>query len=176
MGREGRNHTIFEEKAWYYAFTSTDTPINPLFIKYSLNSHFRTKYCAQDLKFFSPTIKKLVKILIFSFNLHVEFEKVAATGGQEGAGEGFGNTAWQQGSSASAGEGLQSLWLTARASEIQGALMCVTCLLSLWYLSRPWRIKCQFSSSFLIGIDYRKRERDLNWPQASRMLLRNAEV
>lgn len=89
MGREGRNHTICEERA------STGTLINPLFIKYSLNSHFRTKCHAQDLKFVSPRIKTLVKILLFfNFNLHIDFEKVATTGeAQEGAGKGFGDTA-----------------------------------------------------------------------------------
>lgn len=86
MGREGRNHTICEEKAWYYAFTSTGTPINPLFTEYSLNSHFRAQCCAQHLKFVSPRMKTLVKILIFNFDLHVEFEKVAATGSPGGKG------------------------------------------------------------------------------------------
>lgn len=161
MGREGRSHTICEEKAWYYAFPSTGTPINPLFIKYSLNSHFRTKCCSQDLKFVSPRIKKLVKILI----LYI-VEKVAATWRPRGSRErlpGHSLTTEIQ------------CKCTGRAAifvadcKIQGVLMGVP-----WLLFRNQK-------PIFIFISYwdwlqKKGEGDLNWLQASRMLLRNTEV
>lgn len=107
----------------------TGTAINPLFITYSLNNHFRTKYCPQDLKFVSPRIKILVRILIFNFNLHIEFEKLVATESPRGSRERFLGHSLTTGISANAQEGLQSFLLTARASEIQGAFMYVPCLL-----------------------------------------------